>query len=196
VVLRAASAGQTAALRRLVAQAAGTSGGNGALRLGRAAEGPPLLRVALLRVGTAWNVSSRPAALLLIGVSRKTVPALPEGLRALYGLPSAEAAVTDAITQGQGVKDAAAAQGVAPSTVRWHLQRVLRKRGRPGQPSLAALSSACLASPGPPQLGQAASARMGLAGSAAQGMLHHRHGLGAEREKASPLNAWQLMRDV
>lgn len=145
--LRAAAPGQTGALRRLVARAADRGGdalsgavGNGAIRLDRAIGVPLLLSVAPLRAEAAWNVSPRPAVLVLIGRPEdEEAPAPSAHLRSLYDLTPAEAAVAGCIAQGQGLKNAAEALGVAPSTVRWHLQHVFEKTGTTRQAELARL---------------------------------------------------------
>ena len=135
--LRAATPGQMGALRCLIAQAVG--GSNGALRLDRAGGAPLLICAAPLRAEAAWNVSPRPAALLLVGAPGDETRSSPSCLRALYGLTPAEAAVAARIARGQGVKDAAEALGIAPSTLRWHLQRVFGKTGTVRQAELARL---------------------------------------------------------
>jgi len=61
-------------------------------------------------------------------------------LRALYGLTPTEAAVGSAVGQGQGVKEAAEALRIAPSTVRWHLQTVFDKTRTCRQAELARLT--------------------------------------------------------
>ena len=144
--LRAAAYGQTGALRRLIAQAANKgndalsgAGGSGTLRLDRAAGTPLLLSVAPLRAGATWNASSQPAALILIGAADQKRTSAPAHLRALYSLTTAEASVAERIAEGQGVRSAAEALSVAPSTLRWHLQRVFEKTGTARQAELARL---------------------------------------------------------
>lgn len=143
--LRAAIPGQTSALRRLVAQAAGrdgtlSGGGSGALRIDRATGVPLLLCVVPVRAEAAWNVSPQPAALVLIGVpEHEETLTSPAHLRALYDLTPAEAAVAGRIAEGQGAKTAAEALSIAPSTLRWHLQRVFEKTGTTRQAELARL---------------------------------------------------------
>lgn len=144
--LRASAHGQTSALRRLIAQAARRDGGgppdvggNGALRLDRATGTPLLLSVTPLWAETAWNVSRQPAVLILIAVPEDSEAIAPRHLRALYGLTTAEAAVAGRIAQGQGVKTAAEALGISPSTLSWHLRHVFEKTGTARQAELARL---------------------------------------------------------
>ena len=147
--LRASAPGQTNALRRLVAQAATGHHGaivsdrdrdHGVLRLERAAEAPLLLCVVPLRAEAAWNVSRQPAVLLLLSVpeNKASLPLLAS-LRALYGLTPAEAAVAGRIGQAEAVEAAAAAMGITPATLRWHLQRVFEKTGTARQAELVRL---------------------------------------------------------
>jgi DNA-binding CsgD family transcriptional regulator len=138
--LRATASGQTGALRALIARAATIAGANGALRLERGVGEPPLLICAApLRVEAAWNVTPRPAALLVVE-STGGSGQLPLGLlRTLYDLTPTETAVANHIAQGQGVKSSAETLRIAPSTVRWHLQRIFEKTGTGRQAELARL---------------------------------------------------------
>lgn len=143
--LRGATSGRTSALHRLVARAADRGGtlaegdGSGALRLDRLTGTPLLLSVAPMRAEAAWNVSPRPAALLLIGAPEDGTPSPPVHLRALYDLTPAETAVAGRIALGNGVEATARALRVKPATVRWHLQRVFEKTGTHRQAELARL---------------------------------------------------------
>ena len=147
--LRASAPGQTNILRRLVAHAAAGDGGavisdrdrdHGMFRLERAAEAPLLLCVVPLRAEAAWNVSMQPAALVLLSIPEHKAPLpLLASLRALYGLTPAEAAVAGRIGQAEGVEAAAAAMGITPATLRWHLQRVFEKTGTTRQAELVRL---------------------------------------------------------
>ncbi len=145
--LRAATSAQTVSLRRLVARAADrarVAGRGGALRLDRPSLGHPL-SVLVAPIGAAaaggWLPEPRPAAIVFVAdpEQRHRPPAFH--LREIYGLTVAETAVAGSIAKGQGVKDAAEALGVAPSTLRWHLQRVFEKTGTARQADLGALSS-------------------------------------------------------
>ncbi len=143
--LRGATSGQTSALHRLVAQAADRGGtlaegeSSGVLRLDRLTGTPLLLSTAPVRAEVAWNVSPRPASLLLIGVPEDEAPPAPAHLRALYDLTPAEAAVAGRIALGNGVEATARALRVKPATVRWHLQRVFEKTRTHRQAELARL---------------------------------------------------------
>ena len=144
--LRASAPGQTATLHRLVAQATGRdkgsprdAGGNGALRLDRATGVPLLLTIAPLGAETAWNGSTRPAAIILIAMPEDAVATAPGHLRTLFSLTPTESAVAVRIAQGQGVAAAAESLRVSPSTLRWHLQRVFEKTGTTRQAELARL---------------------------------------------------------
>jgi DNA-binding CsgD family transcriptional regulator len=144
--LRAATPAQTAALRRLVAQAADrarVAGRGGALRLDRPSLGRPLsvlvTPVGVADAGDAWLPEPRPAAIVFMADPEQRHRPPASHLREIYGLTAAEAAVAGSIAQGQGVKDAAKALGIAPSTLRWHRQRVFEKTGTARQTELARL---------------------------------------------------------
>ena len=144
--LRAATPVQTAALRRLVARAADRAciaGRGGALRLDRPSLGRPLsVLVAPIHAaaeGVAWLPDPRPAAIVFMSDPEQRHRSSASYLREIYGLTVAEAAVAGSIAKGQGVKDAAEALGVAPSTLRWHLQRVFDKTGTARQADLVRL---------------------------------------------------------
>ncbi len=134
-----------AALRRALGGAAGNGGGTLAVvrPSGRA---PFAVTVQPVTAGRFFasdlrRVAQVPAALVFVvdpdhdgggAVTART-------LRALYGLTGAEAAVAEAIAQGQGVTEAAAALGVTPATLRWHLQHVFEKTGTARQAELTRL---------------------------------------------------------
>jgi len=144
--LRAATAAQTASLRRLVACAADrarVAGRGGALRLDRPFLGRPLsvlvAPIGAAAAGGAWLPEPRPAAIVFVSDPERRHRPPASHLREIYGLTAAEAAVAGSIAEGQGVKDAAEALGVAPSTLRWHLQRVFEKTGTARQAELVRL---------------------------------------------------------
>lgn len=144
--LRAAMPAQTTALRRLVACAADrarVAGRGGALRLDRPSLGRPLsvlvAPIGAAAVGGGWLPEPRPAAIVFVSDPEHRHRPPASHLREIYGLTVAEAAVAGSIAKGQGVKDAAEALGVAPSTLRWHLQRVFEKTGTARQADLVRL---------------------------------------------------------
>ena len=62
---------------------------------------------------------------------------LTRGLRALFGLTPAEAAVASRAARGEGVPGVAAALGIGRTTARFHLQAVFQKTGTRRQAELA-----------------------------------------------------------
>ncbi|MGE4044918.1 MAG: helix-turn-helix transcriptional regulator [Acetobacteraceae bacterium] len=144
-ILCAASTFQTSALRELVARTADRThavGRGGLLRLARPSMRRPLL-VQVLPIGTGgasrWIPEPRPAAIIFVFDPERTYRHQAPYLSELYGLTPAEAAVAEAIARGQGVPETARKLHVAPSTVRWHLQRVFDKTGTARQAELACL---------------------------------------------------------
>jgi DNA-binding CsgD family transcriptional regulator len=133
----------TVALRHRIAVAAGRIGDSaagGALQVPRPSGRRPLaVLVSPLRpaAAPAWMPLARPAALLLV-TEQDQQPATGQA-GALYDLTPAEAAFAAVIARGGGVKAAACALGVAPSTARTHLHRIFVKTGTSGQAELAAL---------------------------------------------------------
>ena len=145
--LCAASPSSTSTLRRMIASAADRTrlaGRGGALKLDRPSMRRPLLvRAAPLgaAAGISWIPEPRPAVMVLVSDPECSRDTSSDELRALYGLTPTEAAVAAAVGEGRGVKEAADALGIAPTTLRWHLQRVFEKTGRVVKPSLHASSS-------------------------------------------------------
>lgn len=144
--LRAATPGQTNALHHMVAQATARDGTpsekgcrSGTLRIDRTAGDPFLLNVSPVRAGAAWGVSPRPLARILIRIPEAEVASKRSDLRGRYDLTPTEAAVAEAVSRGKGVKNAAAALGMAPSTLRWHLKTVFEMTGTTRQAELASL---------------------------------------------------------
>ncbi len=143
--LRAARASDDAALRRAVAAAAGGSGGTLAVARpsGRASLAVVVQPASAGRLSGSdpWRIAPLPAALVFVVEPDRDSDgaAAASTLRALYGLTAAEVAVAEGVAQGQGVKDASEALGIAPSTLRWHLQRVFDKTDTARQAELARL---------------------------------------------------------
>jgi len=133
-----------AMLRHALGGAAGNGGSTLAIARpsGRAPFAVAVQPVAARRRGAAapWSVAQASAALVyVVDPGREAAVPVTRTLRALYGLTAAEAATAEALAQGQGAKDAAEALGIAPSTLRWHLQRVFEKTGTARQAELALL---------------------------------------------------------
>ena len=144
--LRAATAAQTTNLRRLIACTADhacIAGRGGALRLDRPSMARPLsvlvAPIGIAAEGGSWLPEPRPAAIVFVADPELRHRPPASHLREIYGLTAAEAAVAGSIAKGQGVKDAAEALGIAPSTLRWHLQRVFEKTGTARQAELVRL---------------------------------------------------------
>jgi len=143
--LQAATATQTGALRRLVAQAAGSSGYppiGGALALERPSLKRPLqvlispLRAELGWAGLAWQ---SPTVLVLVIDPERAPETSEKSLKALYHLTHAEARVAREVAKGEGVATVAAALGMLPSTARTHLHQVFAKTGTRRQAELVRL---------------------------------------------------------
>jgi DNA-binding CsgD family transcriptional regulator len=62
--------------------------------------------------------------------------ALPDQLRAVFGLTRTEALVAAEIFRGEGLKAAADALGIGATTARTHLQRIFGKTGTRKQAEL------------------------------------------------------------
>jgi DNA-binding CsgD family transcriptional regulator len=141
--LRAASAAQTRALRRLIAVAArpgelAESGGS--LLLDRPSGRRALsVIVAPMRRAAPWGLAAPPLAILFVTDPERGAEMPEPRLRALYGITPTEATVARLISKGSGVKGAARALGIAPSTARTHLHRVFEKTGTTRQAELAHL---------------------------------------------------------
>lgn len=71
-------------------------------------------------------------------------PARAMQLRLLYGLTPAESALADRLANGDGLKVAARALAIAPTTARTHLKRVFLKTGARNQIELASLIATSL----------------------------------------------------
>jgi DNA-binding CsgD family transcriptional regulator len=142
--LHAAHNRDAAALRRLIADAAGNNGAiseaDGALAIRRPEPRPPLAAVVVpIRTGLRWSALAQPRCAVFV-----TDPTwLPRPdlavLRKLYGLTPAEAAVALAVCCGQGLNAASVTPGIKRSTARAHLRRVFEKTGTRRQDELARL---------------------------------------------------------
>jgi DNA-binding CsgD family transcriptional regulator len=78
-------------------------------------------------------------ALVFIVDPELTATTAEQRLRNMYGLTRAEAALTNLVSKGGGVKMAARTLGIAPSTARTHLRRAFEKTGTARQAELASL---------------------------------------------------------
>ena len=142
--LRAAGRRDDAALQHALAEAA-TEGGR-TLAIGRSS-GRAALVVAVqplaagrLPANGAWPAVQVPARLVFVIDPDADHGAITtRALRSAYGLTTAEAATAEAVARGLGTADAAEALQIAPSTLRWHLQRVFEKTGTGRQAELARL---------------------------------------------------------
>jgi DNA-binding CsgD family transcriptional regulator len=145
--LRTAIPSETKALRQLIMQATHYGSGppiGGSLRL-ESGSGQKTIFVTVmpLRNDTSASLPSRGAsAMVLVTGPDQNAAVTKEDLEAAFGLTPAESAVTQLIAQGVGVKRAAIALGVAPSTIRTHLHRILAKTGAARQAELAHLLGA------------------------------------------------------
>jgi len=133
-----ASASESAALNRLIADAVATAMGRGrsaggTMRITRAGPVKPLsVQVSPLRsdgVEPFANWVRAPVAVLMVSDPEVTNSASLDALRALYKLTPAEARLTVAMVSGQALGEYADARGIARSTATTHLKRVLGKMG-------------------------------------------------------------------
>ena len=141
--LCAASATHTMALRRLIAVSARPGEAaepGGSLLLDRPSGRRPLsVIVAPMRREAPWSLVAPPLAIIFVADPERDAEIPEPLLRALYGMTPTEAAVARLIAKGRGVKAAARAMGIAPSTARTHLHRVFAKTETGRQAELAHL---------------------------------------------------------
>ena len=134
---------ETATLRRMVVEAASgqmSSGSRFALNVTRPAYcGHYSLLVMPLGPVPGWFLGHRPGAIIFVRDPERPLSAPPSHLRQLYGLTTAEAAVTMEIVRGGGLQSAASAMGISISTARTHLQRTFQKTGTHRQGELVRL---------------------------------------------------------
>jgi DNA-binding CsgD family transcriptional regulator len=134
---------QTTALRRFIALSArreDIASAGGSLLLERASGRRPLsVTVAPMRRERAWSSVTHPIAIVFIADPERDAEPSVSRLRGLYGMTPAEAVVAGIISKGNGVKSAARALGIAPSTARTHLHRIFEKTGTRRQAELANL---------------------------------------------------------
>jgi len=141
--LRAATMGQTRALRRLIGQAGGAArpeaACGGVLRLLADDGGTLLASVTPLSATVTWNAAQRPAVLVVLNPVDQDIVPSPEHLRALFGLTPAEAAVARRIVLGDGIQAAARTLRIAPATVHTHLSHIFDKTETSRQAELVRL---------------------------------------------------------
>jgi DNA-binding CsgD family transcriptional regulator len=137
------SSSDTHSLRELIKRAL-SAGTQGTLAIDRGVDLRPLLLIALplKPVGTAdlldTGQSTACGVVFLSDPDRHDDPTI-ESLQQAFGLTRREAATATAIARGHGLKEAAKAMGVAPTTARTQLQQAFAKTGTNHQAELAAL---------------------------------------------------------
>ncbi len=141
-VLRANRQSETAAMHKLVAEAAGCiadgkEGAGGRLRLSRGEERTPLMVLVIpLRAETNWLAPHHPSAMLFVTDPERTSNPTAASLRAGFGLTRMEAALALEVLDGKGLKVAARRLGISPTTARTHLTAVFGKTGTRRQAEL------------------------------------------------------------
>lgn len=131
------------ALQKLVSSAA-RGGEGGAVRVARHSGLPPLSALVSPLKSNWKSPAAKGTVLILIVDPLGPKTSRLEILRDLYGLSPMERAVAATIIEGVGVKAAARDLGVAPVTVRTHLERIFSKVGVHNQVQLAARISRSL----------------------------------------------------
>ena len=147
--LRAQTASETAKLRHLISSAAANASiSGGPIRISRPWPRAPLAVSVLPLSSRAAEASGFPgcgktAALVLVVDPEMAAPPPPATLlQSLYGLTAAEAAVAIRVAGGSETLPAVAtAMGVAPATIRTHLQRAFGKTRTRRQAEFSALLS-------------------------------------------------------
>jgi DNA-binding CsgD family transcriptional regulator/PAS domain-containing protein len=129
--LHTASRSETAALRRMIAQAASGSfdrDSDGVLGVSRPSLRRPLSIIVIpLRRRVSWFLPEQSRAIVFVRDPERTA-AMPEtDLRQLYGLTSAEASLAMEVARGTGLQAAADRTGVTLATARTHLQHIFQK---------------------------------------------------------------------
>ena len=134
-------ASSTQSVRELIKQAV-RDGQPGLLAINRDSSRSLLLLAAPLRAGVTHhsrNESSRACGVVFISDPDRSDNFTVESLRSAFDLTCREAQMAIAIAQGHGLKTAARANGVAPTTARSQLQQVFAKTNTSHQAELAAL---------------------------------------------------------
>ena len=143
--LAALAPSETAGLRALIAAAANpdvTQAATRPLRLSRGEDCPPLTVLAVPLRTSAASPNPKAQVLVLIVDPERPFGAHAQQLRLVYGLSPTEAALVCHLLKGTGLKAAARALNIAPTTARTHLNRVFAKTGARNQVQLAELTTA------------------------------------------------------
>ncbi len=132
----------TQSIRELIARAV-DRGEAGLLPIEREDSRPLLLVAAPLKPSGMYDLSAQPGetgyGVLFISDPDRPENLSVESLRSAFELTYREAQTAIAIAHGHGLKTAARAMGVAPTTARSQLQQVFAKTGTSHQAELAAL---------------------------------------------------------
>ena len=142
--LTAARPETTEELRRLVAEAAGTTVGGGtsaggALTLPRPSGQRALMALVTPVARDRWPVRGLAAAGVLVSDPEDVPPPPAETFRQLWGLTVAEAELACQLAAGRSLEEAAQALGVRLPTVRTQLARIFAKTGTRRQAELIRL---------------------------------------------------------
>jgi DNA-binding CsgD family transcriptional regulator/PAS domain-containing protein len=134
-------ASSTQSVRELICRA--VAGEPGLLPIERDSSKPLLLVAAPLRPTGMYDVSARPGetgyGVVFVSDPDRTDNFTVESLQRAFDLTYREAQTAIAVAHGHGLKTAARAMGVAPTTARSQLQQVFAKTGTSHQAELAAL---------------------------------------------------------
>lgn len=143
--LIAATASETANLRRLIADAAATgasvgTGAGGAITLSRPSLKRPLtVLIAPLQLSDNRGVPHQPAAAVFVSDPERSPETPAAILHRLYGFTQKEAALAAMVVQGHGLKRAADCLGMTFETARGHMKVILEKTGTHRQAELVQL---------------------------------------------------------
>lgn len=143
-VLSASTESESSRLHQLVRAAACRSNTLGAGRLKLAASnGAGALTVLVTPLSASLEDATRHAEVMVIAIDPLAAARRSsEQLRAYFGLTRTEALLASHIVKGNGLKAAALALGIAPTTARTHLNRIFDKTGTKSQVALATLLTA------------------------------------------------------
>jgi DNA-binding CsgD family transcriptional regulator len=141
--LRAETPGETAVLRRIIADCAAPKGelggAGGRLRLSRENRAQLTVLVVPHRARFAWIDVARPRAILFITDPEEADTVRRESLQQDFGLTPAEAGFTREILKAAGLQAAADRLGISLTTARTHLAHVFDKTGTHRQAELVRL---------------------------------------------------------